>query len=507
VGGAKHRTELEELAAANLALQLEVVQRRRADELFSLSFENAPIGLALVGPDGRWLKVNRALCDLVGYTADALLTMTFQDITHPDDLEADLECVRRMLAGEIRTYSMEKRYVHARGHVVWVNLSASLLRDDEGRPLHFISQVEDITERKAAEDVLRASEQRFRRLIETSAEAFIAAGRDGVVIEWNRKAEEMFGWKRAEILGRSLADTVVPPRYRPAHIRGLTGFLATRESPVLGQRLELEGRHRDGREFPVELTIWALDAGGDVQFNALVRDISRRKQLEATKDELDELKDAFVRTVSHDLRSPLAVIGGLAEVLQTDPPMDLDAQRSIAGRIEANAARLERLESNHLDYDRVSHGRLPLHCEPTDVSALVGGVAANVEVDDHPLGVESEPATADVDRTKMERIVENLVANAARHTPEGTPIWVRVSAVPDGVLIAVDDAGPGVPDTLKRTIFEPYHRDRLTGGAGIGLSLVARFAELHDGRAWVEDRPGGGASFRVLIPQPARQAS
>lgn len=248
---------------------------REAEERFRLAFDNAPIGMALVGPDGRFLQVNGSLCEIVGYPAEALLAKAFQNITHPDDLDADLEYVRQMLAGSLRTYSMEKRYLHAEGHVVWINLSVSLVRDEDDVPLYFISQIEDITERKR-------TEERFRRLVETSTEAFIAMNAEGVITEWNHQAEVVFGWSRDEALGRRLVETIIPPSSREAHNDGLARYLETGEGPVLGQRLELEGRHRDGREFPVELTIWAIDAGPEVSFNALLHDISdRRRQEEA----------------------------------------------------------------------------------------------------------------------------------------------------------------------------------------------------------------------------------
>ena len=124
---------------------------RDSEERFASAFEFASIGVALVSPEGRWLKVNRALCELVGYTAAELATKTFQDITHPDDLDTDLERVRQMLAGEIQTYQMEKRYIHRSGSIVWVLLSVSLVRDSAGCPLYFISQIQDINERKRAE--------------------------------------------------------------------------------------------------------------------------------------------------------------------------------------------------------------------------------------------------------------------------------------------------------------------------------------------------------------------
>ncbi len=173
---ARHAAEVSaaDALAKQTALEAEIRERRRAEEAlrtseqqFSRAFEHAAIGMALVAPDGRWLKVNRSLCDLTGYTAEELRTKTFQDITHPDDLERDLAYVRQMLTGEIQTYQMEKRYIHKRGHVVWILLSVSLVRDAEGRPAHFISQIQDITERKQAEAALRTQTGQLQLIAET----------------------------------------------------------------------------------------------------------------------------------------------------------------------------------------------------------------------------------------------------------------------------------------------------------------------------------------------------
>lgn len=115
--------------------------------------------------------------------------------------------------------------------------------------------------------------------------------------------------------------------------------------------------------------------------------------------------------------------------------------------------------------------------------------------------IDADPLTIPVDRTKVERILENLLSNVARHTPRGTPVRIAVVGAEDGAIITVDDEGPGVSDALKAAVFEEFRRgpDAREGGSGIGLSLVARFASLHGGRAWVEDRPGGGSSFRVFL--------
>lgn len=136
------------------------------DSLFQNAFEFAAIGMALVSPEGKWLRVNRAICEITGYSEAELLERTFQDITHPDDLEADLENVRKMLAGEIKTYQMEKRYLHKNGSVVWILLSVSLVRTKSGEPLFFIGQIQDITRQKASEEKLAKAAAEIKRLQE-----------------------------------------------------------------------------------------------------------------------------------------------------------------------------------------------------------------------------------------------------------------------------------------------------------------------------------------------------
>src|SRR5207253_1112924 len=155
-------------------VSLDITDRKRAEEAlresqerFRSAFGSAAIGMALVAPDGRWLQVNRSLCEIVGYSEEELLATTFQAITHPDDLEADLGYVRQMLDGEIQTYQMEKRYFHKHGQVIWILSSVSLVRDAQDNPLYFISQIQDITARKQADEALRAREERFRSVTQS----------------------------------------------------------------------------------------------------------------------------------------------------------------------------------------------------------------------------------------------------------------------------------------------------------------------------------------------------
>jgi signal transduction histidine kinase/putative methionine-R-sulfoxide reductase with GAF domain len=234
-----------------------------------------------------------------------------------------------------------------------------------------------------------------------------------------------------------------------------------------------------------------------------------RREREATQRlrALDEMKNTFLEAVSHDLRTPLTSILGSALTLeQGGETLSREDTRDLIHRVAANARKLERLLADLLDLDRLQRGIIAPQRRPTDVGALVRQVVEESDLlGARNVHVETPSCVIAVDAAKVERIVENLVANAARHTPEGSSLWVRVELAADGATIVVEDEGAGVPADLREAVFEPFRQGPAkesihAPGVGVGLSLVARFAELHGGRAWVEERPGGGASFRVHLP-------
>jgi len=240
---------------------------------------------------------------------------------------------------------------------------------------------------------------------------------------------------------------------------------------------------------------------------ALEREQKATRQLRA----LDEAKNVFLSAVSHELRTPLAAIVGIALTLQrARSSLAEDDGADLVDRLVANAGKLDRLLSDLLDLDRLNRGIVTPKLRPTDLAALVARIGTEWQDTGRPLELAVEPVVAQVDPAKVERIVENLLANAARHTPPDTPVWVRVARQDQGALIAVEDAGGGVPPELRAALFEPFRQGpgapTHAPGVGIGLTLVARFAELHGGRAWVQERPGGGSSFRVLLPDPPAAA-
>jgi PAS domain S-box-containing protein len=376
------------------------------------------------------------------------------------------------------------------------------------------------SEREAAARA-RESEARKSAILQSALDCIVAMDHRGVIVEFNPAAERVFGYSREEAIGRRMADLIIPPALREAHARGLARYLATGEERMVGRLVEMTAMRADGTLFPVELAISKVDLPGPPLFTGYLRDITERKRaeaevaraLEAEREAtqrlraLDEMKNTFLQAVSHDLRTPLAAVLGLALTLDRDDiSLSPEDQRDLVRRLAANARKLDRILVNLLDLERLMRGVVEPKLVLTDVGALVRRVAAEAEfLGDREVHVDVVGTRAAVDPSKVERIVENLLVNAAKHTPRDTPIWVRVEPAEGGVLVSVEDAGPGVPEDLRDAVFEPFRQgpeEHASPGSGVGLALVARFAELHGGRAWVEDRRGGGAAFRVFLPDP-----
>lgn len=443
----------------------------------------------------------------------------WRSMIHPDDRQMVFDADASSNTNGSDRFALEYRMIRKDGTTVWILDEATLIRP-EGRPPYWQGFQLDITARKEAEQRLHDAHEHLRVMVDSALDAVVSMDVDGLITGWNPQAEATFGWTAEEAIGRPLVDTIVPHAHRGAHMDGLRRWRETGEGAVLNARIEIQGLHRDGRTIPVELAIVPVVVGGETTFSGFIRDISDRKRaqedleraLEVEREAaarlraLDEMKDTFLQAVSHDLRTPLAAILGLAITLERgDVGLEAEETRELAGRIEHNARRLERLVTNLLDLDRLARGVLTPAFEPTDVGDLVNRMVmeSDPSLREH-VAVTTESVVVPVDPPKVERIVENLLVNAVRHTPDGTSVHVTVTGTPHGALILVEDEGDGVPHDLRERIFEEFSQGtdvpQPSPGVGVGLSLVRRFAEMHHGRAWVEEREGGGASFRVFLP-------
>jgi diguanylate cyclase len=269
---------------------------------FRSVFDIASVGIALVAPDGGWISVNKALCDLVGYSEEELWRLTFQQITHPDDVAADLDLLRALERGELDQYQLEKRYIRKDGSTVWINLNVSPKRNADGQVEYYVSVIKDIDAQKTAQAALtalnlelerrveartaelHAREAEIRSVVENAYDAYISLDEEGLVTAWNRQAEDTFGWPRDEALGRSLDELIIPEEQRERHRQGMQRFLATRLASAVDQRLELPALRRDGSALTVEVRIRALESNGRTMFSAFLHDITERKQEQAQRE-------------------------------------------------------------------------------------------------------------------------------------------------------------------------------------------------------------------------------
>jgi diguanylate cyclase (GGDEF)-like protein/PAS domain S-box-containing protein len=249
-----------------------------AENRFANAFDEAPIGMALVALDGSFLRVNRALPELVGYDAEELLALTFQDITHPDDLEADLELVRQVIAGERRSYRMEKRYVRPNDTEVWVNLSVSLVRDESGEPLYFVSQIEDVTERRHHQDALREAEDRFRSAFDEAPIGMAMNALDGRFLRVNKAMSEITGYSREQLEATTYRSITHPDDLA----RNEAGIGQVIDGRTTHYRTEKRYLHSDGHVVPVDLSSTVVRDGEGRPIHVLtqVQDITERKRFE-----------------------------------------------------------------------------------------------------------------------------------------------------------------------------------------------------------------------------------
>jgi signal transduction histidine kinase len=329
-------------------------------------------------------------------------------------------------------------------------------------------------------------------------------------VDANLAAERLLGQPVGHAVGQPLARLV--PGWATAIARrrgaGTSSDNPSAEAMIGGRAYELTFSGVPDRQGqPTGALLIARDVGERRQAERVLRDSLAREQAASEHlRALDEMKTTFLQAVSHDLRTPLTTVLGIALTLERRAAgLPADDVADLLHRLSNNARKLDGLLADLLDLDRLARGTLIPRRQVVDVGELTRRVVDEAGVaGEHAVVVAAPAVHIAVDAPKMERIVENLVVNAARHTAAGTTIWVSVQPQPAGVLLLVEDEGPGVPAQLREQVFQPFRKGGNVAdhapGSGIGLALVARFAGLHGGRAWVQDRPGGGASFRVFLP-------
>jgi PAS domain S-box-containing protein len=506
-----------ELVHANNRLQ-------ESEEWCRATFDQAAVGIAHVGLDGHWLRVNQKLCAIVGYDPDELMGMTFQDITHPDDLEVDLAHVRRLLAGEINTYSMVKRYFRKDQAIVWVNLTVALVRTPEDQPRYFISVLEDITEKRKFEEAVQASEAKYRNLFENMAEEvhFWQLIRDehGRILTWrlvdaNPPALRSWGKTLERIRGKT-TDVIFGPGSTEHYLPVVQKIM--REGVPYSFEDYFPNLDKHFRLTSVPLGDFFITTGADITATKKAHEALR--QSERSLQEASRRKDEFLMMLSHELRNPLAPVRNSLHVMNLSPG-DRSSVEKARAVIERQVVHLSRMVDDLLDASRLASGQVALRLERLDLARLVrvvaedhrpafeqAGLSLGVQAPEVPLWVMGDP-------TRLTQVVGNLLQNALKFTRRGGTVDLKLRPSGDHrqAWLTVSDTGEGIEPEMLPRLFQVFAQadrslDRSKGGLGLGLSVVKALTELHGGQVQAASAGlGKGAEFTITLPAEPEPAA
>jgi PAS domain S-box-containing protein len=354
-------------------------------------------------------------------------------------------------------------------------------------------------------------------ILDTAHDAFVGMDSSGQIVLWNAQAERTFGWRQQEAVGRNLADTIIPPAFREAHNKGMQRFLETGEAPVVNRRLELRGLHRDGHEFPIEITITLpMPRGDGYFFGAFLRDISDRRerddQLRRAKEAAEaatRAKSEFLANMSHELRTPLNGVIGYAQLLQRDRTLNA-TQRESLDAISKCGAHLLDLINDVLDLSKIEAGFVDIEETTTDLTQLtadlqhvVGDAARRKGVHLSLTIARDVPRRVVLDGRHVRQILLNLLGNAIKFTSQGD-VRLGIARGDDGALaFEVSDTGPGIESDALAEIFEAFTQTKTgaaAGGTGLGLTISQHLLRRMGAELKVHSVLGEGSRFFFSLP-------
>jgi PAS domain S-box-containing protein len=486
-----------------------------SEQSFRRIFEEGPIGIAIVDLDQCFVNVNTSVSQMMGYSGEELVGKNTLDLTYPEDIDKDQEIAKALFNGADRC-SFEKRYVRKNGELLWVNLTASIMRDKDGKPHHYVTMLKDVTEGKRAEDALHESKrdleaavQANQLIMDNSLDVICTVDEEGRFLTVNAASEQLWGYTPAELTGRKYIDLVHPDdRAKTAQTEA--------DLKIDGKVTDFVNRYirKDGALVDV---LWSATWSESAKtFFGVAHDVTERakmeKALQEAKDEADRANNAkseFLSRMSHELRTPLNAILGFGQLLERQNPTD--TQRTRLTHIISAGRHLLDLINEILDIARIEAGRLQLSLEPVCVSEalneaidLVRPLAAERKVQLETIdSINSDPSIL-ADRQRLKQVLLNLLANAVKYNRAAGRVSVALDQQAGGRLrISISDEGPGIPVSKRHRLFSPF--DRLGAensemqGTGLGLALSKRLTEAMGGTIG-ESAPANGASFWIEFP-------
>jgi PAS domain S-box-containing protein len=494
-----------------------------SDERLIFSCEHAGIGVGHLSLTGCWLRFNHMLCQITGYAREQLLGKGLAELTCPEDRDSDDADLRRLLNGELTSYSTEKRFLQPHGARVWVHLTVSLARTPAGAPDYLLLVVEDISARKETE-TLRAT---LAAIVRHSADAIVSEDLEGAITSWNAGAERIFGYTAQEVMGRPVF--MLAPPEKANEVRRILERVRSGK-PV--HRMEAIRIRKDGQRICVALSVSPLrdPAGKLIGIAKIARDITELKAAEQALQEArrqlaeanafleqqvqqrtSKLRETVVElehmsySIMHDMRAPLRAITAYSELIEADPATRLGPDsREFLARAKTAAHRMDELIRDVLNYSHLVQQGLEIH--PVNVAELLRGIIETYPAFQPPkVRIRLAPDLPRVfgNEAALTQCFSNLLDNAVKFVRPGERPQIEIkSEAHDGrARILVEDNGIGVPRDLQERIFGIFQRgSNAYEGTGIGLAIVRKAAERMGGKAGVDSEPGQGSRFWLELP-------
>jgi PAS domain S-box-containing protein len=492
-------------------------QLQKSEERWRAVFENSAVGIVLQSGDrsGRFLAANAAYQRMLGYSPEELRTLTFMDITYEEDREANRRLAAELLEGKRQSFELTKRNRRKDGTLMWVSIHVSLIPGTESNDHLFMSIVDDITERKRAEEALGRSERQFRALFEEAAVGIALCDSAGRPFESNRKLEQILGYSAHELRGMPFTAFTDPEDVK-ADWSLFTDLLSGKRDHY---RMEKRYRRKDGALVWADLTVYIVrDDRGQPMFSiGMVQDITDRKRAEAALQEARAELAHIARvttlgelaaSIAHEINQPLAAIVADADAclhwLAADPPAIDSVREALAGVATDSHRAAEVIQRIRALCRRTDPQR-----ERLDINDVIREVLLLVrhEVLGHQVSLRTDLASALPavlgDRVPLQQVMINLVINGmeamAPVTDRPRELLIRSQHEADQVLVAVQDFGTGIdPDNVDR-MFDAFFTTK-SSGMGMGLSISRSIIEAHGGRLWASPNAGPGATFQFSMP-------
>ena len=448
-------------------------------------------GVLVIDAQGRIADFNPAMQAITGIPAkQALGQVATQALAHWEEL---IDCLKNNTECQIEISSVtgEAEYYY--------DLQISMIYNRRGLLSGKLIMLRNITKRMQTEESLRVSEEKFRNISTLAQDAILMMNPHKNISYWNKAAERIFGYKQKDVLGKDLHQLIVPSRYHDQFKQGFRGFQKNGLGAAIGETVELVAMHQSGEEFPVAMSLSSVQIEGEWNAIGIVRDISARKQTENALREANSLKETLLDIIVHDLKNPICVIGGMAELMLEDHP-DFEMLEIIKN----SSDQMVQVMDNATVLSQIALGD-EIEKDEINITEILQSVAKEFssQLDHYGMTLKINlPDTILIQANSIiSEVFKNYISNAIKYATEGKKIIVDSNESDQFLVINVKDSGAIIPEKIRPNIFErSFQKNTKIPGRGLGLSIVKKIAIAHNAEVGVKPNKPKGNIFYIKIP-------